>query len=411
LLLPLATILLVPTAGSLPAPGAARSEPDDVVELRDGERLVGRVVYEDEEVVVLRNGRREAELASADVVSVRSVERSLGGLLREAAEHDPWSVDANRTLAHAAAGAGLSGEAAVFWWRVLARAPDDAEANEALGHRDGRAGWTTRVGTRQVPLEARRELARDWGSAWELETSHWRLRTNLGLEEATDLALDLERLYRGFFVIFQRELRLYAVTEPLDVHVHADASSYPEQGGERGYFDRDDRTLRMDSSGGLDRWLLVHEATHQLVHRTSELEPAYRGDVPAWLDEGLAEYVAACAVGDPGRLDLEAGRVQPVRFATHANAAKPLDLSRVLNLGPGDFAASTDRELKYAQAYTLVHFGLHGEHGRFRDEFLSFVRGAYRGKGSSTHFKKAFPLRERELGEHWAAWAKANAGG
>ena len=75
----------------------------------------------------------------------------------------------------------------------------------------------------------------------------------------------------------------------------------------------------------------------------------------------------------------------------------------MLNFASGDFHDSSNVDLKHAQAYTLVHFLLHGDEGRHRAGFFAFLRGAYAGKASSTDFKSAIGAPMEELEAGWTA--------
>ena len=390
---------------------ASVASPQDTVELEGGKKLEGRVVYEDDEVLVLRSGSRDREIDVADVVAVDSVARKLAGFLAVTEGVAASDTARNLTLAAQASAVGLDGEARLFWWRVLVVDPDHAEANRGLGHVRRGSRWLVPDGGRRLPLDRLGERRVDWGEAWELETTHYVLRTNLDLGSALAAALELERFYRTFFATFARPLRLYEVEEPMDVHVHADAASYPESGNEGGYFAPAENIARVDASRGLHVGTLIHEATHQLIHNTAERERAYSGSIPGWLDEGLAEYMEASIRGSVGATTVEVGAVNGAHFRAQAMAGKPYDLSRVIHFDSGDFTASTRRSLKYAQAYSLVHYGLHGEDGAYREGFLDFVRGAYRGKSSSTHFKKALGIRsEKDFDAGWSTYARSLGG-
>jgi hypothetical protein len=387
--------------------GLAGDGESDLVQLKGGKELKGRVVYEDERLLVLRRGTRDTEIALEEVQRVQSLSRNLDALLDQAERCESWDPRANELLAAQAAESGLAGEAGVFWWRVLAREPGDEEAHRSLGHRKRGSGWAVPLGSRTVELEKRTGLAGDWGSAWEFSTLHYRLRTNLALDVALDLAVDLERYYRGVYALFGSELRLLEVCTPMKIHVHADRASYPENANEAGHYDEADDTVHVNASAGLSWATLAHEAMHQLLYDTAIRERSNSGSLPAWLNEGLAEYVAGCTSGQPWRLELSPGARIERHFQAHAGAKKPLSLGRVLNLSAGDFFASSERDLKYAQAYTLVHFCLHGGEGRYRPRFIEFLRGVYRGQGSSTDFKNALSMDARDLEDTWQAYAGA----
>ena len=93
-----------------------------------------------------------------------------------------------------------------------------ADAHEALGHMKRGSAWQIPVGSRKVDWQRRFALAQDWGSAWELESLHYRLRSNLPLEANLGLAVRVgQRLIQGL------PLRLRALPHLVDKHVRDDA--------------------------------------------------------------------------------------------------------------------------------------------------------------------------------------------
>lgn len=381
----------------------------DRVVLKDGKALTGRVVFEDESRLVLRQKSRDTTLAMEAVQRVDSRLRNLYVLLDNAQRADATDPEDLELLVSQAEECGLSGEAQVFWWRLLllahARGEENEAAHLALGHVKRGSGWRLPVGSRSVEWDKRFELAKDWGSALEFSSYHFRVRTNLPLELDLDVLLDLERFYRAFFEFLGPELGLYDVCQPMRVHLHADSASYPEVGLEAGRYDPIEDLVHLDASQRFAFETLAHEVTHQLLYDTAFREQKRDGEIPAWLNEGLAEYLAASIVRTPGLL-VELGRPEARHFRAHAQAKDSLDLTRVLALSVGDYSSSSDRDLKYAQSYTLVHFFLHGEEGRYRAGFFEFLRTVYRGKGSSTDLKRCLGVAWRPLEKAWHAYAR-----
>jgi hypothetical protein len=194
----------------------------------------------------------------------------------------------------------------------------------------------------------------------------------------------------------------------MTANIHADAKSFANLTGDRiAYFNPASRALEVDASSKPDVRILMHEATHAVLSATAVTTRTATGVIPAWLDEGLAEYMAATLVGEEGRLRFDGDAVARHHFALQAKAKDGYDLSRLLNFENTDFAASARADLKYAQAYSLVHFGLHGERGTRRDAFLAYVRGCYAGQSSQSHFKDALGLEMVQLERAWTTYVKA----
>jgi hypothetical protein len=148
---------------------------------------------------------------------------------------------------------------------------------------------------------------------------------------------------------------------------------------------------------------------HQLLDWTANRVRGGRGAIPAWLDEGLAEYLRASLRGAPGRLAYDANAADLVAFRLQAHAKRAYGLTRLMNFDSGDFLASSRQDLKYAQAYTFVHFALHADGGRLRPRFVAFLRGAWAGQGSPTDLEKAFGAKDDAIERAWTSWVEERA--
>ncbi len=407
-LLSSAAIVDAPRAFLPLALGDGRS--GDYVELRNGSRLAGRVVYEDETRVMLREGSRLREIDRRDVKSVVSRAANAREALGRWLDLKPKDPHALLDIVRFCERMDLTEDACAFARAALVANPADADAHETLGHERRSDGWAERVGTRWVPCEELESLRANWKTAWELASSHYRLRTNLDMATAIGAVLDLECFYRSFFDRFGRELTLHEVLAPMDAQVHATRESYPIALVNRiAYYDPSLATVIVDASNGLERGMLIHEATHQILRSTVDRTRGVSSDIPAWLDEGLAEYMRACMTGPSGRLRFDDKLVLEAHFKEQANAKDPYDLARLLTFDTGEFHTESKSDLRYAQAYTLVQFCLHGEGGQHRGHFFDFVRGAYKSQGSPTHFKAAMEIDGDAFENAWTTYVRARA--
>ena len=378
----------------------------DVVVLQDGARVEGRVVFESQDKVVVRKGTKDREIERAKVKSVESILRSLREALKKWDELEPTDLAAIMELARFCKTRGLEGEASVFAHRVLAVDPENDEAHLFLEHERRGEGWIARDGNKRVPFTRLLELRKDFGNAWRFETTHYKLTTNLDLEMASDLALELELFYLTFYDWFGTDLEVYDVVDRMACNVHADKASYPESTGRTAYFNNSENVLVELAPEGLLLEVLIHEAMHQLFHNTAKETRKGGGEIPPWLDEGVAEVFSVSRTGAPGRARYDRRAIKAEHFACHRAAKNPYDLGRILTFNSGDYAATSKADLKYAQSYTLVQFCLTGAGGAHRAEFLEFLRGAYQGKGSSSDFKAAIGGKEREFEEAWTEFVK-----
>lgn len=376
--------------------------PEDQVELKNGKKLDGYVLLETDERLVLQVGSREQELEMKDVVNVRSAARTLATVFERLDSLPATEAMGRLDIARFCKANGLPGEAQVLALTALTLDPALAAAHEFLEHTKRASGWFVKRDSRTLPFEDLLESRKDFREPWKLRTTHFELATNVALRDAVAVATDLEREYRAFFGLFGRELGLYDVVEPMGIGVYSHSDSFPEGvTRNRAYFDPTTNQMMVNAENGLDRYAIFHEGVHALLHNTAERTRKGRGRIPGWLDEGLAEYVACSFSGDPGASKFGFGVEVPTHFVAHRTAEKPYDLARVLNFESGDFHASSKVDLKYAESYTLVHFSMHGENGKYRDGFIAFMRLAYEGKSSSSDFKDAIAVRERDFEKAW----------
>jgi len=379
----------------------------DVVELKDGTKVEGRVVYEDPSLVVVRSAARDREIAMKDVALVHSRIAELRAVLDRWDRETPTSAAGMLELVQLCDKADLTDEAQLFAWRALLLDPKNEEAHKRLGHTLHNGSWLVHDGAKTIPFASIGDARKEWKDAWSFATTHYRLRTNLDLKRATDMAFELESFYRTFFDAFGRELKLYEVVDPMSAQVHADKQSFPAVVSYRdAYFDSSTSTLLVNAVNGFEPRVLFHEATHEILFNTAERTKGARGEIPAWLDEGLAEYMGSCMQGLDAHPVFTPGAIALGHFNVFAEARTPYDLARVLTFNSGDFMATSRSDLKYAEAYTLVHFLLNGEGGKHKKGFLDFVRRAYKGQSSSTHFRDALGGHEHELEEAWFAYVR-----
>lgn len=394
---------------ALAAGGDAR--PLDNLELEGGSKLSGRVVFEDQDEVVLRVGTNERSIPRKKIAKFESRFARLRAL------HQEWRALAETdfagtfALARKAREGGFEDEARLFAWYVLSFVPKDAPAHEFLGHEKHGEGWIVADGTRRWPYEKLLELRKEWKSAWEFSSEHYRVRANVPLHDAVMAVLDMECAYEAFYELIGHPLRFREQVEPLAAEVHADAKSFPESAGDaRSYFSAAAHVLYVNSAGGFERGAVVHEATHQLLDACIQSTRSMRGDVPGWLNEGLAEYIRAATSGPPGRALPAPGQFDLGRFQEHALAKEPYDLSRVLNFGSDDFFGSVKSSLKYSQSYTLVCWCLFGEQQKLREPFFGFLREACKGHSSESAFKGELKLDDRAIEKSWTAFVREKAG-
>lgn len=396
----LATLLL----GLAAAPDDERQA--DTVFLLDGKSRTGRVVYEDPQTLILRRGSKDTEIPQAEIKEVDAVWRHLPDLLERLAKLGPLNGAAPAELlelARFAEQARLPGEAEILRLAALLRAPDDTDILDTLGLRTRKSGTQFKLADTWRSMGELGTPPENWKERWKLRTTHYELQSNQALGDALAAALDAERFFIAFYALLAEPVELLETREPMELRLYVDEKAFPEPGdGRRGFFDESDFTVYVDVRG--EGWpeRVVHELTRQLIFETSLNSTRARGEVPRWIQEGLAMAFANGRRGSPGDAAYDPAALHEDAVRTQWRAGEDTyDLSQVLVFSYVDFAAKQKQDLKYAQAYTLLHTLLWGDDGKQREAFLRFLRSAYAGQGSPSDLQDELGLDKDEIDELW----------
>lgn len=410
-MLPIALALAV--LGPLAAPQKRLVENTyDRVVLKDGKEVEGRVVYEDDELVVVR-GRKDREIPRADVQEVRSVERSLKSFLEKvSALGDPNDVAAVEEIASFCAENGLPDEAKLVHLYVLTRDPENEAAWSGLGGRKAAKGWELKDGNRWRDLDEFRKEHSTWKDALELRSTHFVLQSDLSLEESLRAILTLEEVYATFYGALTPQLKLYAIDEQPLVQITKDRKSYPTPPVPRdAWFFVTTNTLNVCAEGELDTRLVIRELTQALIYNAFNNTLRKDGQVAPWVRKGIADWFAGGAKEGPLRVQIDLSQLDEDSFRRFAQAKEPLSLKRLLTLQPMEFESGSTAENASDAAYTLLAFLARGADGKYRKGLLDFVLSSYNGQGSPTHFQKLVAKDLDALEKEWTAWVREQANG
>ncbi len=144
--------------------------------------------------------------------------------------------------------------------------------------------------------------------------------------------------------------------------------------------------------------VLSHEGFHQYLH-------AVVPNVPTWFDEGMAEYVAASRVED-GKVT-ERGGVLSDRLDNLKAAVRygwvPRPFDKIMVESQAEFCGK-DAALKYAQAWSMIHFLMHGENGRWQGLLRDYLERLMEGNDEREAFEATFARQDLRGLE--ASWSK-----
>ncbi len=168
-------------------PGLAAA---DVVYLKGGGRFSGRIVVQSEERIVIDIGDGTIGFSMDRVEEIEKGPSPLEEFEARAGKLGPQDVDGWRSLAQWAVMKGLSRQARLAWEKVLAAAPDDAEARRALGfvRLDGR--WVTEEESYRARGFVKYEG--EWMTPAEVQLAQSSAASAQAREEASKRASDAE---------------------------------------------------------------------------------------------------------------------------------------------------------------------------------------------------------------------------
>lgn len=396
-------------------PQLSKHKDTDRVELSDGKQLKGRIVYEDDEAVFLREGRRKARaIARDEIAAVESLERSLAEFVERYDTLDRTKAEALADLATFAAARGLHGESLVVWVAAIVADPTFRPAYEALEARETKnEGWQFKIGKRWKTLEEARAIHGVWKEHWEVETTHFVIRTDLAVERLTSLAVNVERFYLDYYELMRRALPLRVFDELPAINLYVEEGRMPVPPVPTdAWYDWARNELDVRVTPEPDMTSIMSELTRLMLHNSLRGTIGQSGTTPPWCARGLSDVFGSAVVQDDGRFALDFEREYVPLFVEHASAPEPLPLDRILTMNDPEFLAGTHHELARAQAYTLVHFLVFADERKHAAGFGQYLQEAYSGKRSKSTLLKALGVKdEDELEREWATYARAKAGG
>jgi tetratricopeptide (TPR) repeat protein len=139
--------------------------------------------------------------------------------------------------------------------------------------------------------------------------------------------------------------------------------------------------------------IIFHEYTHLMVQNTS-------GHVPAWFNEGLAEYYSTCSITDDQKVVM--GRpIASHIFLLRENKMLPLRTLFQVDQQSSYYNESDKQSIFYAESWALMHYLIHGNNGQRVTQMANFLKLLSAGVPTEQAFQQAFAMSfesmEKEL--------------
>ena len=208
----------------------------------------------------------------------------------------------------------------------------------------------------------------------------------------TAMAREYARRIRGFGARVDRRLPFYLFSRMAD---------YRQAGGPEGSWGiyTGTKLMAVATTGRPSRtWFLVqHEGFHQFLHA------AMRRRIPVWLNEGLAEYFGNGIWTGDGFVMGAVPTYRLLRIKTQVRLGRMAPLADLLKMTDKVWAEQMSGR-NYDQAWSFVHFLIHGQDGAHNKAFAAFLTDVGAGRPWEAAFVRHFGRDTGALSKRCDAW-------
>jgi len=220
-----------------------------------------------------------------------------------------------------------------------------------------------------------------WTPALKLESEHYKALSNVSIEDTQDALSKAETLYQAYTAFWDVEAK--PTDNKLLLKIYSSRKEFkranPLSGWAEAFYSEPycHQYIEVESENRPYHWM-VHEATHQLNNEVSQFR------LPQWAEEGIACYFSTTKMDDgkmslgvidrdtypiwwlssldlSGDLSRDKSDKKIMNLRSIVNDEKPLKMNQHVNL-------------YYIHWFSLVHFLLEGEEGKYREVFMTCVK-------------------------------------
>ena len=235
-----------------------------------------------------------------------------------------------------------------------------------------------------------------------VQTKNFTLVGNASEKDMRQVATKLEQ----FRDVFTRLFTAARFTSPVPttVLVFKSKSSYKPFAlpNAAGYFQKGEDvnyiTLSTETYADDPFSIIYHEYVHLMIDNTV-------GNVPAWFNEGLAEYYSTFAIEEDRKVHL--GELIPYHLMTlREEKLLPLRKLFAVDLYSPEYNEKDKKGIFYAQSWALVHYLMFANNTERRSQLGKFINYIGAGAAIEDAFKRAFQTdietMEKELKKYVA---------
>ncbi|HUR38383.1 MAG TPA: DUF1570 domain-containing protein [Planctomycetota bacterium] len=248
-----------------------------------------------------------------------------------------------------------------------------------------------------------------WPRVNKSETAHYTLRSDLPAGRCREMIDHIEAmrsLYEETLGLPSGEGRksdLLVFNAPEGFYQYMDTTSGGRSESVLGYFNPwyGQMVLYEDPEPDETLRVIAHEGFHQYLHGVLM-------SAPIWFNEGMAEYVGAAKV-ERGKV-IEKVRLQEGRLLDLKLALKygwqPESFSKIMVEPKSEFYGDK-AAFKYAQAWSMIHFFMNAEKGRWKDRMAAYAKRLFAGDSAEEAYAAVFAKENvAELEALWLSYVK-----
>ena len=228
------------------------------------------------------------------------------------------------------------------------------------------------------------------------ETRYYVLHTDLD-REAVD---DAESRLTAMAEMYYARTKGFGgkITRKLPFHLYSKSSDYYAAGGmpgSAGDFDGEKLMAIAGERTGPVTWHIIqHEGFHQFVHAF------IGGDIPIWVNEGLAEYFAQSVYTGDGFVTGVIPAQRLARLQGWIDSGRSRSIEQIMATSHAAWNAGLS-VINYDQAWSMVHFLAHADGGRYQRAFNDFIGDVSRGMKWEHAWRSNFGTGTREFEQKW----------
>ncbi len=212
----------------------------------------------------------------------------------------------------------------------------------------------------------------------EYDTRYYTIYTDIDPDQEKEAAIRMTKMAeeyhqrtKDFAGVITAKFPFYLFKSPADYYA---AGGLPGSAGMFMSVGSDGKLMAIAGRNNSQQtWHTVqHEGFHQFAHAV------IGGEMPIWLNEGLAEYFGESIFTGDGFVT---GVIPPWRLARlkdEISGGQTKSFEAIMNLSPQQWASEMNIR-NYDQAWSMVHFLVHGDDQKYQAAFTACIREISRG--------------------------------